>query len=165
MTDLPSPATFRADLPDVLTRFRAGRTRAFSIGDGVPEAVVLTHDEFEDLDGESKLQANDEPLSVDDLAAHLPAVLQSLQAHPDTAVLWGEDGRAEAVLVSTTAYRTLRGDDQPPAGVVDDPTERTYATEPLPTSSAMSMDEIAELMGPEAVEELARLRREDRESP
>jgi hypothetical protein len=45
--------------------------------------------------------------------------------------------------------------------VVDDPTKRTYSTEPLPDSRPFSLDEIAALMGPEAVQDLEDLRRED----
>lgn len=59
---MPSVDDVRADLPAILTRFRAGQTRAFSLGAGVPEAVVLTYDEFEDLGGESKVVVGDEEL-------------------------------------------------------------------------------------------------------
>lgn len=100
MNGLPSVDDISRDLPGVLGRFREGSTRAFSVGDKVPEAVVL----------------------------------------------------------STSQYRILRGDDEPPAGVVDDPTKHTYNTEPLPDSRPFSLDEIAALMGPEAVQDLKDLR-------
>jgi hypothetical protein len=63
--------------------------------------------------------------------------------------------------MSTSQYRELRGDDEPPAGTVDDPTHRVYATEPLPSSRPMSIDEFAEMMGPETQRILDEIRRED----
>jgi PHD/YefM family antitoxin component YafN of YafNO toxin-antitoxin module len=165
MTGSLSVAAFRADLPAVLDRFRAGQTRAFSFGDGVPEAVVLTYDEFEDLGGEAKFAVADEVLTAEVLAERLPEAMRAIRASQGDPVVWGTDGEPEAVVLSTADYRKLRGDDEPPPGVIDDPTQRTYVTEPLPDSRAMTMDEIAAVMGPEAVEELARLRREDREAP
>lgn len=165
MTGPLSLNSFAADLPAVLARFRGGQTRAFSLGDGVPEAVVLTYDEFEDLGGETKFAVADEVVDPAALAARLPVLIHELRAGTAVPTVWGDEGQPEAVLLSTADYRKLRGDDEPPPGVVDDPTQRTYATEPLPDSVPMTMDEIAELMGPEAVEELERLRREDRESP
>jgi hypothetical protein len=57
MNGLPTVDDIRRDLPGVLARFRGGATRAFSFGDGVPEAVLLTYDEFEDLGGEAKFDA------------------------------------------------------------------------------------------------------------
>jgi PHD/YefM family antitoxin component YafN of YafNO toxin-antitoxin module len=165
MTGLPSVATLRSDLLEVLTRFRTGSTRAFSVGDGRPEAVVLTYEEFEDLNGETKFVVGDEVLEPGALADQLPALMESIRSGEAPPIVWGEEGEPEAVLLSTADYRKLRGDDEPPPGVVDDPTPRTYATEPLPDSVAMTMDEIAELMGPEAVEDLAQIRRERREQP
>ncbi|WP_432948574.1 hypothetical protein ACQPXM_14095 [Kribbella sp. CA-253562] len=165
MTGSLSVTAFRADLPAVLARFRAGKTRAFSFGDGVPEAVVLTYDEFEDLGGEGKFAAAEEVLEPELLADRLAELMRAIRAGQGVPVVWGVAGEPEAVVLSTADYRKLRGDDEPPPGVVDDPTRRTYVTEPLPDSRAMTMDEIAAVMGPEAVEELARLRREDREAP
>ena len=78
-------------------------------------------------------------------------------------MVWGADGEPEAVVMSTAQYRDLRGDDHPPAGVVDDPTVRTYATEPLPSSRPLDLDKWAARMGPETQEVLEELRREDRE--
>ncbi|GAA1509613.1 hypothetical protein [Kribbella lupini] len=164
MTDLLPVPSFATDLSAVLARFRGGQTRAFSVGDGVPEAVVLTYDEFEDLGGEAKFSVGDEVVEPGALAARLPGLIAELRAGSAAPVVWGDHGEPEAVLVSTADYRKLRGDDEPPAGVVDDPTQRTYATEPLPGSVPMTMDEIAELMGPEAVEDLAQIRREREQS-
>jgi hypothetical protein len=165
MTGLLPLHTFAADLPAVLAGFRDGQTRAFSVGDGVPEVVVLTYDEFEDLGGEAKFPVADEVVEPGVLAGRLVGLVAEMRAGTAMPVVWGEEGEPEAVLLSTADYRKLRGDDEPPAGVVDDPTQRTYATAPLPDSVPMTMDEIAALMGPEAIEELERLRREDRESP
>ncbi|MGC4941858.1 hypothetical protein [Kribbella sp. DT2] len=165
MTGLLSVPSFAADLPAVLARFRGGQTRAFSVGDGVPDMVVLTYDEFEDLGGEGKFPVGDEVVEPSALATRLPGLIADLRAGTAAPTVWGEEGEPEAVLLSTPDYRKLRGDDEPPAGVVDDPTQRTYTTEPLPGSVPMTMDEIAALMGPEAIEELERLRREDREAP
>ncbi len=165
MTGPLSLQRFAADLPAVLAQFRGGQTRAFSVGDGVPEAVVLTYDEFEDLGGEANFLVADEVVEPGALAVRLPGLIAELRAGTAAPTVWGEEGEPEAVLLSTADYRRLRGDDEPPPGVVDDPTQRTYATEPLPGSVPMTMDEIAGLMGPEAIEELERLRREDRESP
>ncbi len=163
MTGLPSVDDIRADLPAVLARFRAGRTRAFSFGAGVPEAVLLTYDEFEDLGGESKFAVGAEVLEPDALAEQLAAVVAAARAGSGAPVVWGEAGEPEAVVLSTSQYRQLRGDDEPPAGVVDDPTVRTYATQPLPDSRPLNLDEIAELMGPEAVQDLEEIRREGNE--
>ncbi len=160
MTGLPSVDDVRADLTAILTRFRVGQTRAFSFGAGVPEAVVLTYDEFEDLGGESKFDVPAVVLEPAQLAGRLDAVVGAARTGDGEPVVWGESGEPEAVVLSATQYRHLRGDDQPPAGVVDDPTVRTYATEPLPGSREITVDEIARLMGPDAVADLEEIRRE-----
>jgi hypothetical protein len=165
MNDLLSVADVRTDLPGVLARFRAGRTRAFSFGAGVPEAVLLTYDEFEDLGGEEKFDVGPSVLEPEELSAELPGLVERLRAADAEPVVWGESGEPEAVVLSPAQYRQLRGDDEPPAGVVDDPTQRTYPTEPLPDSKPFTIDEIAALMGPESVKDLEELRREDGETP
>jgi hypothetical protein len=73
----------------------------------------------------------------------LPRVVEAARDGSGSPVVWGEDGEPEAVVMSTTQYRDLRGDDHPPAGVVDDPTVRVYATEPLPGSRPLDLDELA----------------------
>lgn len=151
----------RAELAEVLGRFRGGRTWAFSFGDGVPEAVVLTYDEFEDLGGEGKFAVPDQVIGVAEVARRLHEFVESARNGGGGPLVWGEDGEPEAVLLSTAQYRDLRGDDHPPAGVVDDPTVRVYATEPLPTSRPLDLDEWAARMGPETQELLEELRRED----
>lgn len=162
MNGLPSVDDISRDLPGILVRFREGSTRAFSFGDEVPEAVVLTYDEFEDLGGEAKFDLGPSVLEPAQVASELPRQLTAVRAGASpTPLVWGEEGEPEAVVLSTSQYRFLRGDDEPPAGVVDDPTKRTYNTEPLPDSRPFSLDEIAALMGPEAVQDLEDLRRED----
>lgn len=163
MTKCASVEEVRADLPGVLARFRGGRTRAFSFGDGVPEAVMLTYDEFEDLGGESKFTVADEVIEPRALADRLSQVVRGARDGTGAPVVWGEGGEPEAVVMSVAQYRDLRGDDHPPAGVVDDPTARTYATEPLADSRPLDLDEWAARMGPDTEELLEDLRREDRE--
>ncbi|WP_328522275.1 hypothetical protein [Kribbella sp. NBC_00359] len=165
MTDLPSVADVRADLSAILTRFRAGQTRAFSFGAGVPEAVVLTYDEFEDLGGESKFVVGAQVLEPGRLAGELAAVVAAARAGDGAPVVWGESGVPEAVVLSVAQYRHLRGDDEPPAGVVDDPTVRTYTTQPLPDSRPMDLDEWAARMGPDTQQILEEIRREDGKNP
>ena len=163
MSGLASVDGVRGDLAGVLGRFRAGQTRAFSFGDAVPEAVMLTYDEFEDLGGEHKFSVADEVLTPDELVERLEAIVGAVRRGAGVPVVWGEDGEPQAVVMSTAQYRVLRGDDEPPTGVVDDPTVRVYATEPLPDSRPLNLDEWAARMGPETQEILEDLRREDRE--
>src|SRR4051795_711656 len=163
MTSWASVDDVRSELSEVLARFRLGRTRAFSFGDGVPEAVMLTYDEFEDLGGEGKFSVADEVLESRVLAERLVGVVEGFRRRSGPPLVWGEDGEPEAVVMSTAQYRDLRGDDHPPAGVIDDPTVHVYATEPLPSSRPLDLDEWAARMGPETQELLEELRREDRE--
>jgi hypothetical protein len=160
MSSLPSVDEVRSDLANILARFRAGRTRAFSFGDGVPEAVILTYDEFEDLDGPEMFAGLGEVLEPTALAEQLPALVEAARSGRGQPVLWGE---REAVLMSTTQYRDLRGVDHPPTGVIDDPTVRTYANEPLPASRPLDLHEWAARMGTDAQELFEDLRCEERE--
>jgi hypothetical protein len=156
----------RRDVAGVLARFRRGRTMAFSFGDGgVPEAVLLTYDEFEDLGGESKFERRPGVVAAEVVGDELVSMVGAIRDGSFAPVVWGDGGEPEAVILSTSQYRQLRGDDEPPAGTIDDPTRRVYASEPLPTSRAMTLDEIAEMMGPEAVKDLEELRRADDENP
>ncbi|TCC32551.1 hypothetical protein [Kribbella sindirgiensis] len=125
--------------------------------------MMLTYDEFEDLGGEGKFVVADQVIEPAVLAQQLAQVVEAVRAGTGAPVVWGADGEPEAVVMSTTQYRDLRGDDHPPAGVVDDPTVRRYATEPLPGSRPLDLDEWAARMGPETQELLEELRREDRE--
>jgi hypothetical protein len=139
---------------------------AFSFGDGgVPEAVLLTYDQFEDLGGESKFERRPGVLETEVVEAELEAMVGAIRGGTFAPVVWGDGGESEAVIMSPSQYRRLRGDDEPPPGTIDDPTRRVYASEPLPSSRAMTLDEIAEMMGPEAVKDLEELRRADDESP
>ena len=145
MNALPSVDDIRRDLPGVLDRFRGGATRAFSFGDGAPESVLLSYDEFEDLGGEAKFDAGPSVLEPARVAAELPRLLTAIRAGAaPSPLVWGEEGEPEAVILSTAQYRQLRGDDEPPAGVVDDPTQRTDTTEPQPDSVPFSLDQWAE---------------------
>lgn len=124
---------------------------------------MLTYDEFEDLGGEAKFGALGGAVEPGELATRLRGVVEAWRVGRGAPVVWGYDGKPEAVVMSTAQYRDLRGDDQPPAGVVDDPTVRAYASEPLPGSRPLDLDEWAASMGPETQEILEELRREDRE--
>ncbi|MEU4197874.1 hypothetical protein AB0E69_38680 [Kribbella sp. NPDC026611] len=149
----------RDELPAVLVRFRAGQTRAFSFGNGGPDAVVLTYEEFEDIEGWDRLALPDEVVSPEVLAARLDEIVAGGVA----PVVWGENGQAEAIVMSAAQYRRLRGDHQPPPGVMDDPTRTIYASEPLPDSRPLDLDEWAAQMGPETQALLEELRREGRD--
>jgi hypothetical protein len=104
-------------------------------------------------------------VAAETVAEELVSMVRAIRAQAFKPVVWGDGGEPEAVIMSTSQYRQLRGDDEPPAGTIDDPTRRVYATEPLPTSRAMTLDAIAEMMGPEAVRDLEELRRADDENP
>lgn len=154
----------RRDVAGVLSRFRRGRTLAFSFGDGgVPEAVLLTYDQFEDLGGESKFDRRPGVVAAETVGAELASMVDAIRAGSFEPVVWGDGGEPEAVIMSTAQYRELRGDDEPPPGTVDDPTRRVYATEPLPDSRPMTVDEIAEMMGPYTQQVLAEIRQEEAE--
>ena len=137
---------------------------AFSFGDGgVPEAVLLTYDQFEDLGGESKFERRLGVVSAEVVGAELAEMVAAIRGGSFVPVVWGDGGEPEAVIMSTSQYRQLRGDDEPPAGTIDDPTRRVYASEPLPTSRAMTIDEIAAMMGPYSQQVLEEIRQEERE--
>lgn len=122
---------------------------------------MLTYDEFEDLGGEGKFTVGDEVVEPAVLAERLPQVVEVARAGSGSPVVWGEDGEPEAVVMSTAQYRDLRGDDHPPAGVIDDPTVRTYVSEPLPDSRPLDLDEWA-ANDPFTRELLDEIRAEDR---
>ncbi|HET6296043.1 MAG TPA: hypothetical protein VFG33_21850 [Kribbella sp.] len=155
----------RRDPIAVLARFRNENSFAFAFGDeGLPEAVLLTYDEFEDLGGPQKFPVSGRLLTVDDIKAQLPAIVATIrEGNLREPVLWTNSDEPEAVIMSPQQYRHLRGDDEPPAGQLDDPTVRIYNTQPLPTSRAMTLDEFAEMMGPETQRVLDEIRREDDE--
>jgi hypothetical protein len=152
----------RRDLASVLARFRGGESFAFSFGDdGLPEAVMMTYDEFEDLGGPVKFDVQAEVHTPEILREFLPLMVAAMRGGGfDGAIPWSDGEEPEAVVLSTQQYRALRGDDEPPVGVVDDPTVRRYDTNPLPGSRAMTVDEFAAMFGPEMVAELEDIRRE-----
>ncbi|MBP2350075.1 hypothetical protein JOF29_001158 [Kribbella aluminosa] len=127
----------------------------------MPEAVMLTYDEFEDLGGETKFERRPGVAAVETVGAELVSMVAAIRAETFVPVVWGDSGAPEAVSMSTSQYRELRGDDEPPAGTIDDPTRRVYATEPLPDSRSMTLDEFAEMMGPETQQILDEIRSED----
>jgi hypothetical protein len=129
----------------------------------VPEAVLLTYDEFEELGGESKFERRAGVVAAETVGVELGAMVAAIRGGAFLPVVWGDGGKAEAVVMSTSQYRQLRGDDEPPPGTIDDPTRRVYASEPLPDSRSMTLDEIAEMMGPYTQQVLAEIRQEERE--
>jgi hypothetical protein len=138
--DVPSVAEIAADLPGVLRRFREENSFAFSFGDGRPEAVLLTYDQFEDLAGERKFRRHPGVVSVEDVAANLVMMVEEIRGGTFQPVVWSDVAEPLAVLMSTAQYRDLRGDDHPPEGVDDDPTKRTYASQPMPGSRPFDLD-------------------------
>ncbi|GAA0589062.1 hypothetical protein HPO96_03475 [Kribbella sandramycini] len=96
MTAIPSVESVRQDLAAILTRFRAGQTRAFSFGNGSPEAVMLTYDEFDDLGGDDKFPSPNAVLTPAELALQLPDLLHA----SSTPTFWGAIATPEAVLMS-----------------------------------------------------------------
>jgi hypothetical protein len=83
-------------------------------------------------------------LTPEALAHQLPQMMEAIRRGSlGPPVAWGRDARPQLVLMSTRQYRTLRGDDEPPPGVPDDPTRRVYDTQPLPGSRPFDLDEWA----------------------
>lgn len=160
-SEVASVAEVGADLARVLERSRSQSTFAFSFGDGRPEAVMLTYDQFSDSDGESRFDRHPGVVPVEVVAENLEQMMVEVRAGTHQPVVWGADGEPEAMIMSTAQYRDLRGDDHPPPGIDDDPTQRSYETEALPDSRPMSMDQIAEMMGPESVDLLQQIREEE----
>jgi len=136
MTDfeVPAVAEIARDLPAVLRRFRSGSTFPLSFGDGRPEAVVLTYDEFEDLDGEGRIAHQPEVATVEQVASDLGRMITEIRSGSFMPIIWTDGAEPRLMIMSTAQYRDLRGDDHPPEGVDDDPTKRTYVSAPLPTS-------------------------------
>ena len=162
---VPSVADIARDAAVVAERFRSGQSHAFAFGDGgVPEAVITSYDQYDDLGGEEKLGRYSAVLTPHDVGRQLTEMVEAMRRGTFGApVLWGGGSEPELVVMSTRQYRTLRGDDEPPPGVVDDPTVRSYPTEPAPGSRPFSLDEWAK-DDPFTQEILADIRREERES-
>lgn len=143
--ELPSVAEVAGDIAAVVERFLQGETHAFAFGDGgVPEAVVASYDQYDDLRGKATLSKPETVVAPDLLARDLPGLVETIRRGTVVPpVFVGRDGEPVLVVMSTRQYRTLRGDDEPPAGVVDDPTVRSYDSAPTPGSKPFSVNEWA----------------------
>lgn len=136
----PAVAEIAGDLPAVVRRFRSKSTFPFSFGDGRPEAVVLTYDEFEDLDGEQRIPRRPGVATLEDVASNLEQMIVEIRSGSFVPVVWGDGAEPRLMIMSTSQYRDLRGDDHPPEGVDDDPTVRTYVSPPMPTSRPLDLE-------------------------
>lgn len=70
---------------------------------------MLTYDEFEDLGGEAKFGALGGAVEPGELATRLRGVVEAWRVGRGAPVVWGYDGKPEAVVMSTAQYRDLRG--------------------------------------------------------
>lgn len=143
--DLPSVADVAADIAGVVGRFTHGETHAFAFGDArVPEAVIASYDQYDELGGEEALGKYRTVVAPEVLGRQLPEMVEAIRRGTfGPPVLVGTDTEPMLVVMSTQQYRTLRGDDEPPPGVIDDPTVRTYDSSPTPGSTPFSVDEWA----------------------
>lgn len=143
--DLLSVADVAADIAGVVGRFTHGETHAFAFGDGgVPEAVIASFDQYDELGGEDTLGKYRTVVAPEVLGRQLPEMVEAIRRGTfGPPVLVGTDTEPLLVVMSTQQYRTLRGDDAPPPGVIDDPTVRTYDSSPTPGSTPFSVDEWA----------------------
>ncbi|MFI7068541.1 hypothetical protein ACIBL3_46665 [Kribbella sp. NPDC050124] len=141
--DLPSVADVAADIAGVLGRFMHGETHSFAFGDdGVPEAVVASYDQYDDLGGEDTLGRYQTVVAPEVLARQLPEMVAAMRHGTfGPPVLVGSDAEPVLVVMSTQQYRAMRGDDEPPRDVIDDPTVRSYDSAPTPGSTRFSLDE------------------------
>ncbi|HEY3001137.1 MAG TPA: hypothetical protein VGJ44_02205 [Kribbellaceae bacterium] len=138
----------QADPEQVLERFRVEGRLPFSFGaEGRPDAVMLSHDEFVALDGYAKFEVPGftDPVSIREHLAAEIADMVSGRLGP-VPIPWGEE-TPEAVAMTAAQYRELRGDDDPPAGVEDDPAVRSYDVAPVETSTAVTVDELGDRYG------------------
>ncbi len=144
-SDLPSVADVAGDIAGVVERFTHGETHAFAFGDGgVPEAVIASYDQYDELGGEEALGKYRTVVAPEVLGRQLPEMVEAIRrATFGPPVLVGTEPEPVLVVMSTQQYRTLRGDDEPPPGVIDDPTVRTYDSSPTPGSTPFSLDEYA----------------------
>ncbi|MGW7681706.1 hypothetical protein ACWGID_13250 [Kribbella sp. NPDC054772] len=143
--DLPSVADVAAGIAGVVERFAEGETHAFAFGDsGVPEAVIASYDQYDDLRGDDTLGKFRTVVAPDVLVRQLPEMVEAMRRGTfGPPVLVGSAAEPLLVVLSTQQYRTLRGDDEPPPGVIDDPTVRSYDSAPMPGSTPFSVDEWA----------------------
>ncbi|WP_134131371.1 hypothetical protein [Kribbella pratensis] len=144
-SDLPSVADVAADIAGVMERFTHGETHAFAFGDGgVPEAVIASYDQYDDLGGADTLGKYRTVVGPEVLGRQLPEMVEAIRRGTfGPPVLAGTGTDPLLVVMSTQQYRTMRGDDEPPPGVIDDPTVRTYDSTPTPGSTPFSVEEWA----------------------
>lgn len=144
-SELPSVADVAGDIAGVVERLTHGETHAFAFGDaGVPEAVIASYDQYDDLRGEDTIGRYRIVVAPEVLGRQLPEMVEAIRRGAfGPPVLVGSDAEPVLVVMSTQQYRTLRGDDEPPPGVIDDPTVRSYDTAPTPGSKPFSVDEWA----------------------
>ncbi|HEY3512058.1 MULTISPECIES: hypothetical protein [Kribbella] len=143
--DLPSVTDVAGDISGVVQRMTHGDTHAFAFGDdGVPEAVIASYDQYDDLNGDETLGRYREVVAPDVLVRQLPEMVEAMRRGTfGPPVLVGSAAEPVLVVMSTQQYRTMRGDDEPPPGVLDDPTVRSYDSAPTPGSKPFSLDEWA----------------------
>lgn len=142
---LPSVADVAGDIAGVVERFRHGATHAFAFGDGgVPEAVLTSYDQYDDLGGEDTLGKYRVVVAPQVLGRQLPEMVEAIRRGTfGPPVLVGTDAEPVLVVMSPQQYRAMRGDDEPPPGTIDDPTVRSYDSAPTPGSTPFSVDEWA----------------------
>jgi hypothetical protein len=63
----------------IVDGFKNGRTHAFSFGDGVPEAVIVSHDQYDDLGGEEKLGRYPSVLTPETVGRQLPEMVEAIR--------------------------------------------------------------------------------------
>jgi hypothetical protein len=143
--DLPSVADVAEDLAGVVERFTRGETHPFAFGDsGVPEGVIASYDQYDDLRGEDIIGRYQTVVAPEVLVRQLPEMVEAIRRGAfGPPVLVGSGAEPVLVLMSTQQYRALRGDDEPPPGVIDDPTVRSYDSMPTHGSTPFSVDEWA----------------------
>jgi hypothetical protein len=161
--NLPSVEDVVHDLAAIVDRFARGESHAFAFGDnGVPEAVIASYDQFSDLAGDATLGHYQTVLAPSAIARQLPEMVEAIRRGSfGPPVLWGAGPVPSLVLMSTQQYRTMRGDDEPPTGVLDDPTVRQYDSMPTPGSKPFTVEEWAK-DDPFTQQMLAELREERR---
>lgn len=143
--DLPSVAAVADDIAGVVERFTHDETHAFAFGDGgVPEAVIASYDQYDDLRGDDVLGKYRTVVAPEVLVRQLPEMVEAIRRGTfGPPVLVGTEAEPVLVVMSTQQYRALRGHDEPPPGVIDDPTVRSYDSAPMPGSKPFSVDEWA----------------------
>ena len=79
-SDLPSVAAVAADIAGVIGRFTHGETHAFAFGDGgVPEAVIASYDQYDDLGGDDTLGKYRTVVAPEVLGRQLPEMVEAIR--------------------------------------------------------------------------------------